>query len=600
MDRPVDEHDVEQTLDGVESLWRVQQEAACATLVFAAHYADLCDGDGLPGVGSRALPGTERRVRLGGVGTPRVAEFAAAELAARMRMSPRGGRALLADALDARHRLPLMWVRVQSGEARAGWVRYVAAQTRHLSAEAAGRVDADLVEVVDGRLPWSRFESRLEGRIVAADPEVAAQREEEERARVFARASRSSEAGMKSLYVRAPAAVVIRVEATIAYVAQALAAMGDTDSEDERRVKAVLLLANPTQAVELLAAYAAHRARTGADTGTDADVGTDAGADVPLPGCDPGAGAADVPAGPREPGTDDAGEAAGSTAGDAAGGDAQRAEPVGANDAVGAAARDAAARDAAADADLADRDADAADADADDAVDPRVPRRFRPGELPRWLARASDPEHRWRWDWPALLPRANIWLHLAGETLEGGATGPPGGVVRWEGEGPVSLAYLREQLAPYHAMTVRPVLDLAGQEPVDSYEIPARHRRAVALRTPADCFPFAAQVGGGLDLDHTEPFDHSAGAGGVRPGQSRMDNYGPLGRLHHRIKTHGGWQVRQPFEGIYLWRDPHGHHYLVDHTGTRKLDRPREAARPRPRTIELYIRPDLDLRYDAA
>ena len=32
--------------------------------------------------------------------------------------------------------------------------------------------------------------------------------------------------------------------------------------------------------------------------------------------------------------------------------------------------------------------------------------------------------------------------------------------------------------------------------------------------------------------------------------------------FHHRIKTHGHWQVQQPFPGVYLWRDPHGATYL--------------------------------------
>jgi hypothetical protein len=42
---------------------------------------------------------------------------------------------------------------------------------------------------------------------------------------------------------------------------------------------------------------------------------------------------------------------------------------------------------------------------------------------------------------------------------------------------------------------------------------------------------------------------------------------------HHRLKTHGGWHVVQPFPGIYLWRDPtNTATYLVDHTGTRKLE----------------------------
>jgi hypothetical protein len=41
--------------------------------------------------------------------------------------------------------------------------------------------------------------------------------------------------------------------------------------------------------------------------------------------------------------------------------------------------------------------------------------------------------------------------------------------------------------------------------------------------------------------------------------------------FHHRIKTFGGWQVAQPFPGLFLWRDPHGAVYLVDNTGTRRV-----------------------------
>ena len=41
---------------------------------------------------------------------------------------------------------------------------------------------------------------------------------------------------------------------------------------------------------------------------------------------------------------------------------------------------------------------------------------------------------------------------------------------------------------------------------------------------------------------------------------------------HHRIKTHGRWEVRQPLPGIYLWRDRYGATYLVDHSGTRRID----------------------------
>jgi hypothetical protein len=50
-----------------------------------------------------------------------------------------------------------------------------------------------------------------------------------------------------------------------------------------------------------------------------------------------------------------------------------------------------------------------------------------------------------------------------------------------------------------------------------------------------------------------------------------VGNYGPMTTFHHRIKTHDAWEVRQPFPGIYVWRDPHGATYVVDHTGTRRL-----------------------------
>ena len=106
------------------------------------------------------------------------------------------------------------------------------------------------------------------------------------------------------------------------------------------------------------------------------------------------------------------------------------------------------------------------------------------------------------------------------------------------------------------------------QAPVDGYEIPDRHRQAVHLMTPADTFPFASNTTRSKQVDHTEPYQHGA----ERPkGQSGLGNYGPMTTFHHRIKTFGKLTVKQPFPGIYLWRDPHGMHYLVDHTGTRRI-----------------------------
>jgi hypothetical protein len=518
MEQPTGSRDVEEILDAVEAAWVDSQAAQCEIFLAAARYADVCSGEDLPDGSSgsrRALPGTERRVRLGGVGTPGVAEFAAAEFGARLRMGPVGGRSLIADALDVRFRLPNCYGRVVAGEARVPWVRLVAARTRHLSVAAAEQVDLAMADCVDGRIPWSRFEARLEGVVVAADPEAAAARERERREQQYARSGQSSDAGMKSFWLRAPTALVVGFDATVGYLADALHALGDTDDQDRRRVKACAILANPTQAVELLSAFAQHRSQQHDD---------------PLP---------------EEPDPD---------------------EP---------------------DPDEPDPD----EPDPDEPSDVVVPRRFRPDRLPDWLARAADPTRGWRLWWPRLLPRANLYLHLAGETVDRDA----GGVARWEGEGPVTLQYVRERIAAYHDIRVTPVVDLAKQAPVDAYEIPDRHRSAVRLRTPADCFPFSANLTDQVDLDHTDPYDH-ASAGSAGKGQTRPGNLGPLGRFNHRLKTHGAWQVKQPFEGIYVWRDPHGQIYLVDHTGTRKVSPPRSRAGPtaeppEPLVIEIYRSP---------
>ena len=113
---------------------------------------------------------------------------------------------------------------------------------------------------------------------------------------------------------------------------------------------------------------------------------------------------------------------------------------------------------------------------------------------------------------------------------------------------------------------IKPVIDPLGQIPVDAYEVPARHREAVHLMTPADTFPYASRVTRDVEIDHTQPYQRHG-----PHGQSRIGNYGPMTKRHHRIKTHADWRVEQPFPGIYVWRDPSGATYLVDHTGTRRV-----------------------------
>lgn len=128
-------------------------------LVLAAAWADAHD----PPVGSLFGPRVERARCFGGDGTPEVAEFCVAEFAALQGLSFSSGRAMIADALDLRHRLPMLWTQVRAGQVRAWKGQKVAQATRPLAADAAAEVDAAIAGYIE-TLPWPRFEKILRRR----------------------------------------------------------------------------------------------------------------------------------------------------------------------------------------------------------------------------------------------------------------------------------------------------------------------------------------------------------------------------------------------------------------------------------------------------
>ncbi len=159
-------------------------------------------------------------------------------------------------------------------------------------------------------------------------------------------------------------------------------------------------------------------------------------------------------------------------------------------------------------------------------------------------------------------PDVTLYVHLTGKALQSGS-----GVARVEQVGPVTLDRVKTWLG--HAnVVVKPVVDLNDQIPVDAYEIPDRIREAVHLAIPVDCFPYATSTRRTGDIDHTIPFVKPDDGG--PPGQTGLGKLGPITRFHHRVKTHGHWQVAQPFTGVFVWRTPHGRYLMVDHTGTHR------------------------------
>ncbi|QSR25227.1 DUF222 domain-containing protein [Nocardioides aromaticivorans] len=134
-----------------------------------------------------------------------------------------------------------------------------------------------------------------------------------------------------------------------------------------------------------------------------------------------------------------------------------------------------------------------------------------------------------------------------------------------ETRSPVAVAQVKEWLqVPGTTVIVRPVIDLADCVPVDSYEIPDRHRHRVTLRDHTCRFPNCPQQAVRCDLDHAKP--HGEG------GATCPCNLVPLCRRHHRAKTHSTWRYQVTSPGHYLWTSPHGHHFHVGPAGTAILD----------------------------
>ncbi|HEX4977534.1 MAG TPA: hypothetical protein VFV40_06670, partial [Nocardioides sp.] len=132
--RWIDGLDRQEAADAVVGARARLLRAEADRLALAVHWADLHDAETVSRPGSlgsgRVLPGSERAVLVGGDGTPRVAEFAVAELAVLMQVSLAAGASVMADGLDLRHRLPLLWAAVLEGSVEAWKARKVAARLR--------------------------------------------------------------------------------------------------------------------------------------------------------------------------------------------------------------------------------------------------------------------------------------------------------------------------------------------------------------------------------------------------------------------------------------------------------------------------------------
>ncbi|MFG1909826.1 hypothetical protein [Kribbella sp. NPDC048928] len=549
-------------LSAASEFAQIQDRAAVRILESALTFADRHAV--VPGYES--LPGYERLQVYGGDGCPGVAEFAPIEFGAVLSMSSGAAAALIGEALALRHRLPRIWAKVLAGDAVAWRARKVAHACLALSLEAAAIVDRRVARIVNTVTPGAL------GKIIAAavwdaDPEQArAQAEATARERgVFV--APSDDHGTKRFWVRAAAGDVIRFDATIDDLARALKTLGDTDSLNELRAKAIGWIADPAAAHQLLA-VARHLAQTARSTPTPAPAGPAPAGPTPArpapvrpvpvrpvpadsaservepAGTEPDHAAPDHAApdhaasdrpGPEPAGDSDDGPSqtepsspsrvepdsgrrvVRDSAQDgrcAAGGAADEATEPAHDDRLDDGLDDAGAwageGEWAPSEDSATQDSARADPPAANAAEVDVfTRRMLAAELPARLAAIKQEAYR-----TGLGPtstgrqtrqtRHTLYVHLTDRTL---ATGT--GVLRVEELGPLLASQLTELLGHDH-ITIKPVIDLHDQVSVHAYEIPDRIRERVRLRHPVDTFPYsAAEATERMDQDHITPYNHT-------------------------------------------------------------------------------------------
>lgn len=179
--------------------------------------------------------------------------------------------------------------------------------------------------------------------------------------------------------------------------------------------------------------------------------------------------------------------------------------------------------------------------------------------------------------------QTTLFVHLPAGSVIGNE---PGTIALVEGIG----ALTRESLTEFLGTTrvhVRPVVDHNSVPAVDAYQVPPLMREAVTQRWPVEVFPWASRRSRRLDMDHSDPFDHTAPAG---TRQTRLDNLAPQSRRAHRARTGGGWHLDQPEPGLIRWNSRLGFRYEVTPHGTTSLGR---TAPPGPASDRARTRPDL-------
>lgn len=543
----------------------VQEEraAGCRLLRVAAVWADGHPADGIFHQRTPLAMAGERTMQFGGEGTPDVAEFAPAELAPEIGESVYQATRLLADALDLRHRFPLIWRRVMAGSVRASLARRIAFRTRMLTVAQAAEVDAEMAPTL-GLLSFYRLELRLDAAILRVDHVNMEKRAEQAARQRSVRLGPSTEEGLTTVYSTMDTPDAVGLDATVDRLADILigsrelpAGVPDRGAQTKEEWRAVAqgLLGKPLVAARIIADHeqpdlfddlgpaaeptATKFANAHPDNGTG-QAGTDNNHRQADPYNDHGESGADTGRGQAE--SEKGPELVGELNVDPS--------PTGTPTGTQAAS--------------------AADHEPQSAARPQHEPRtatsrqpagiWAPAERERLLlelARRIDPIR--------FAPRSVLHIHISPDAVDGSTEEVR--LARVEQFGPRLISTIRQWLDSCR-VSVQTIIDSDRVPAVDRYEVPPRMAEALLARSPGSVFPWSSSMSRRLDHDHTKSYLPPPSG---PPGQTGLDKLGPLNRPEHRFKTHGRVRVVQPDAGNYVWRTRFGRVIITNPAGTHDL-----------------------------
>lgn len=247
----------EQALMGLDAIrLRSCRDAAAQARLLAEFAAARARLDPWQDVSDGPLA-VERSVQVGGRGTPKVEEFACAEVGAVLAISSVAARRRLADGLDLVHRHPDTLAALDAGHLDGYRAALLVRGTRRLDPDKARQVEAELLDRV-GRLSIRKLIEQVKAAVIAADPALAEEQRTERRSFRGVHVT-DSEDGTRELWALLDAAGATRLDARVDQVADWLALIhrhdhpGEPlpDDKDARRATALALLADPHEVIRL-------------------------------------------------------------------------------------------------------------------------------------------------------------------------------------------------------------------------------------------------------------------------------------------------------------------------------------------------------------